>query len=73
MNVAMLNIGEKAYIKNVNYQDVLGKRLLALGCTKGIEICVKKISPFKDTIVINFRGFDLAVRIEDAKSISVSK
>lgn len=73
MNVAMLNIGEKAYIKSINYQRVIGKRLLALGCIKGTKICVKKIAPLKDAMVINFRGFDLAIRIEDAKFILVSK
>ena len=46
------------------------KRLLSLGCNKGTKIKLK-IAPFGDPILINFHGFDLAIR-KDAANIQVT-
>lgn len=71
MTLNELKIGEKAYINIIDGNDKFSKRLLALGCIKGTEVCVKKIAPFGDPIVINLRGFNLALRKKDAKNISI--
>lgn len=71
MTLNELKIGEKAYINIIDSNDKFSKRLLALGCIKGTEVCVKKIAPFGDPIVINLRGFNLALRKKDAKNISI--
>ncbi|BDR63865.1 FeoA family protein [Clostridium tetani] len=71
MTLNELKIGEKAYINTISGNDKLAKRLLALGCIKGTEICIKKVAPFGDPIIINLRGFDLALRKKDAKNISI--
>ncbi|WP_315120066.1 FeoA family protein [uncultured Clostridium sp.] len=72
MSINDLNLGDKAYIEDICGNDKLCKRLLALGCTKGTEIEFKNTAPFGDPIVINFRGFDLALRKKDAKNIHVN-
>jgi ferrous iron transport protein A len=46
---------------------------MALGCIEGTEISLKKRAPLGDPILINLRGFDLAIRKKDAKFISVDK
>lgn len=71
MNIAQLKLGEKAYVKEINGNEKLAKRLLALGCIEGTEIQLKKVAPLGDPIVINLRGFDLALRKNDAKNIYV--
>ncbi|WP_125153866.1 FeoA family protein [Clostridium rectalis] len=71
MSICDLNPGDKAFIKDICGNEKLVKRLLALGCIKGTEISFKKSAPFGDPIIINFRGFDLAIRKNDAKNIFI--
>lgn len=71
MTVYDLKVGQKGLIDNIDGNDKLVKRLLALGCINNTEIEVKKIAPFGDPIIIRFRGFDIALRRSDAKNISL--
>lgn len=71
MSICDLKPGEKAFVKDIYGNEKLAKRLLALGCIKGTEVSVKKVAPFGDPIIINLRGFDLAIRKNDAKNISI--
>nr|WP_330408629.1 ferrous iron transport protein A [Romboutsia weinsteinii] len=69
MTVNDLKVGQKGIINDIDGDVKLSKRLLALGCINNTEVEVKKVAPFGDPIVIRFRGFDLAIRKEDAKNI----
>lgn len=71
MTVYDLKVGQKGNINNINGNEKLAKRLLALGCIDNTEIEVKKIAPLGDPIIVRFRGFDLAIRKSDAKNISL--
>lgn len=71
MTVYDLRVGQKGIIDNIYGNEKLAKRLLALGCTNETEIEVKKIAPLGDPILVRFRGFDLAIRKNDAKNISL--
>lgn len=71
MTVYDLKVGQKGTIDNINGNEKLAKRLLALGCINNTEIEVKTVAPFGDPIVVRFRGFDLAIRKADAKNISL--
>ncbi|ACD22903.1 MULTISPECIES: ferrous iron transport protein A [Clostridium] len=72
MCICDLNPGEKGIIDFIEGNLKLKKRLSALGCIKGTEIEFKRRAPLGDPIVINFRGFDLAIRKNDAKNIFLS-
>ncbi|MFR4765889.1 MAG: FeoA family protein [Paraclostridium sordellii] len=67
MTVYDLRVGQKGIIDNIYGNEKLAKRLLALGCTNDTEIEVRKIAPLGDPILVRFRGFDLAIRKNDAK------
>lgn len=69
MTVYDLKVGQKGIIDNIDGNEKLVKRLLALGCINNTEVEVKKIAPFGDPIIIRFRGFDFALRKSDAKNI----
>ena len=73
MTIADLKLGEKAIVKKISGDPKLTKRLLSLGCIEGTEVILKSIAPLGDPIIINLRGFDLAIRKSDAKNISVHK
>lgn len=69
MDITKLKIGNIAIIDSIKGNDKLSKRLLALGCTSGTSITLKRKAPFGDPLVVNVRGFDIALRKEDAKNI----
>lgn len=69
MCICDLKLGEKARVKEINGNSKLAKRLSALGLIQGTEIELKRIAPLGDPLVINLRGFDLAIRKKDAKNI----
>lgn len=71
MTVYDLKIGQIGLINNINGNEKLAKRLLALGCIDNTEIEVKKIAPLGDPILVRVRGFDLAIRKSDAKNINL--
>ena len=64
-----LKIGQSGIIEKVTGNSKLAKRLLDLGCIEGTEVTVKGVAPLGDPLIINFRGFDLAIRKKDAKNI----
>ncbi|MBE6048551.1 MAG: ferrous iron transport protein A [Clostridium sp.] len=69
MRLNDLKIGENAVVKAVKGDEKLAKRLSALGCIEGTEIKLKRVAPLGDPIIINLRGFDLAIRKKDACNI----
>lgn len=73
MCITDLKPGQNGIVKNVSCHDKLSKRLQALGCIEGTEIFVKNKAPLGDPIIINIRGFDLAIRKKDAKNISLQE
>ncbi|MEG2353104.1 MAG: ferrous iron transport protein A [Clostridium sp.] len=71
MTICDLKIGENAYVHKILGNKNLAKRLLALGCIEGAEIIIKGSAPFGDPLILNVRGFNLALRKKDAKNINV--
>lgn len=73
MSIIDLKPGENGYIKNIIGDERLTRRLLALGCIEGTRITLKTKAPLGDPIIINVRGFDLAIRKKDAFNIKLKE
>jgi ferrous iron transport protein A len=73
MSICDLCLGQIGFIHEINGDAKLAKRLLALGCIEGTEVSLKTIAPLGDPIIINIRGFNLAIRKKDAKNIRIKK
>jgi ferrous iron transport protein A len=71
MSIYDLRPGQRAFVSSIVGDEKLAKRLLALGAIEGTEVSVKTAAPLGDPIIINFRGFDLAIRKKDARNIVV--
>ena len=71
INIDSLEIGQSGTIVKVEGDSNLTKRLSALGCLPGTELALIRKAPLGDPLVINFRGFSLAIRKKDAASIFV--
>ena len=66
-----LPIGKKGIIVAVNGEGALRGRLLDMGLTPRTAITVRKVAPMGDPIEVNLRGYELTLRLEDAKEIVV--
>lgn len=71
MSICSLKHGEKGIIASIEGDSKLVKRLFALGCIEGTEVKLKRTAPLGDPLIINFRGFDLAIRKRDAEKIKL--
>lgn len=71
MTLDELKIGSSAIITAVGGEGALRCRLLDMGLTPRTKVTLQKIAPMGDPIEINVRGYELVLRVEDAKRIEV--
>ena len=63
--------GTTVQVLKISGENVLKRRIMDMGITKGVEIYVRKLAPLGDPIEINVRGYELSLRKEDASLIEV--
>ena len=71
MTLAELAIGQDARIRSVGGQGALRRHLLDMGLTPGIEVTLRKVAPMGDPIELELRGYELTLRLDDAKQIEI--
>lgn len=72
MKLSNLRINKRAKVVSADVLNQSVKRhLLEMGLVKGTIIKVCKIAPMGDPISIELRGYELAIRKEEAKFIEV--
>jgi len=73
MTLNKLPIGETAVITKVGGQGALRCRLLDMGLIPHTPVTVVKIAPMGDPMEIHIRGYELTLRIDDAKLIEIMR
>ena len=73
MTLDKIAVGESAIIKAVGGDAALRCRLLDMGLIPKTGVTLQKIAPMGDPIEIRVRGYELTLRIDDAKEIEVEK
>ena len=68
-----LHSGDSAEIISVNAEEKLKKRLIELGLRKGEIVKIIRYAPLKDPLQIMVKGYNLSIRVNEAKSIIVKK
>lgn len=71
MTLDQLKIGRQSKILTVRGEGALRRRLLDMGLTPHTEVMVRKMAPMGDPIEIHLRGYELTLRVDDAKSIEI--
>lgn len=64
-------IGDKGVIKSVGGEGRIRRRLFDMGVTPGANVILRKKAPFGDPIEITIRGYELTLRLSEAKLISL--
>ena len=73
MTLNELKIGETAAITAVGGDGALRCRLLDMGLTPRTRVTLRKVAPMGDPIEIHIRGYELTLRVDDARQITVEK
>ena len=71
MTLAQLPVGASARIAAVGGTGALRRRLLDMGLTPGTTVMVRKIAPMGDPIELYLRGYELTLRLDDAREITL--
>ena len=66
-----LKVGESAVITSVGGEGALRCRLLDMGLIPRTRVTLQKVAPMGDPIEIMVRGYELTLRVDDAKKIEV--
>lgn len=62
---------EKGRIVRVGGRKRIRQRLLDMGFVAGAELEVQRVAPLGDPVEIRVKGYDLALRKEEAENIQV--
>lgn len=73
MTLDELKVGEGGTITAVGGEGALRCRLLDMGLTPRAKVTLQKIAPMGDPIEIRVRGYELTLRVEDARKIEVER
>ena len=71
MTLNELKPGQSAVITSVGGENELRCRLLDMGLIPHTKVTLQKIAPMGDPIEIQIRGYELTLRIDDAKKIGI--
>ena len=71
MRLSDLQTGEKGVIVKVSGQGSFRKRIIELGLIKGKTVTVVRNAPFKDPIVYDILGAEIALNRHDAEKIEI--
>ncbi len=71
-SIASLRVGEKGIIEEISFESI-PLSLLEMGCLPGERVELIQKAPLKDPLYIRVNGSHLAIRIETASQILITK
>ena len=72
MTLDELAIGQSAVVTAVGGEGALCRRLLDMGITPKTTVLMRKKAPMGDPVEICLRGYELTLRLEDARKIEIT-
>ena len=73
MTLDRLKIGQSGIITQVGGSGELRRHLLDMGLTPKTRVMVRKVAPMGDPIELHLRGYELTLRLEDAREIEIEE
>ncbi len=68
---AQLGVGQSARVARVAGSDDVGRRLLEMGITPGVELRCLGAAPLGDPLEFEVRGYRLSLRKREAEQIEI--
>ena len=72
MTLDQISIGSTATITAVGGEGALRLRLLDMGLIPRTRVVLRKVAPMGDPMEIHVRGYELTLRVDDARKITVA-
>jgi ferrous iron transport protein A len=69
--LSQLAVGQRARVVHVDACDAIGMRILEMGLTPGIEVCLLGTAPLGDPLELEVRGYRLSLRRSEAERVEV--
>ena len=66
-----IKIGDKVKVTKMKATGDIRFRLLDMGLVKGVSLKIVRLAPLGDPIEVMLNGFNLSLRLEEAKNINV--
>lgn len=73
MTIDDLKTGQSGVITQVGGEGALRLRFLDMGLIPGTRVTLEKVAPMGDPIQISVRGYELTIRREDARKITLKE
>lgn len=73
MTLDELKVGSSATITAVGGEGPLRCRLLDMGLIPRTKVTLQKVAPLGDPIEIRVRGYELTIRLDDARKIEIAE
>ena len=73
MTLEKLQIGRTASIVSVGGEDALRQHFLDMGLIPGAQVTMVKFAPMGDPMELRIHGYELTLRIADAKNIEIKE
>ena len=73
MRLDELAVGKQGKILAVNGEGARRRHLLDMGLTPRTMVLVRKVAPMGDPIELRLRGYELTLRLEDARNIEIEE
>ena len=64
-------IGDTVKVVKLHGEGPVKRRIMDMGITKGVEVCVRKVAPLGDPMEVTGRGYELSLRKADTEMIEV--
>ena len=71
MRLKDMKRGDSATVVGIGGRDMVKKRILDLGITKGCKIKMVRIAPLGDPVELELRGYRLTIRMSDAEFVEI--
>lgn len=71
MTLDELETGRSAVISTVRGEGALRCRLLDMGIIPKTKVMIRKVAPMGDPIELFLRGYELTIRLDDARLIDI--
>lgn len=65
-------IGESVTVAQIHGQGALKRRIMDMGLTRGTSVYVRKVAPLGDPVEVTVRGYELSLRLADARLVEIA-
>ena len=70
-NLREVRVGQTCTVKKLHGEGAVKRRIMDMGLTRGVEVCVRKVAPLGDPMELTVRGYELSIRKADAEMVEV--